>query len=211
MRTERVDVSTLTPYPGNPRRGNVSVIASSLATLGQYRPIVVQSATRYVLAGNHTLAAATMLGWDSIDVAWVDCDDATARRIVAADNRTSDLGGYDTEELLALLDDLPNLDGTGYEDDEVERLRTLIAEPLPAPATPGGVPAGSPEDEWVGLPDYEQPDRQSAFRCIVHFATEADADLFFDRLGTERRASLWWPEHDGLVGSNVHEVYVAER
>src|SRR3954462_6710578 len=108
MRTERVDVSTLTPYPGNPRRGNVSVIASSLATLGQYRPIVVRSGTRYVLAGNHTLAAAAMLGGDAIDVAWVDCDETTARRIVAADNRSSDLGEYDTDALLALLDELPN-------------------------------------------------------------------------------------------------------
>jgi ParB-like chromosome segregation protein Spo0J len=136
VRTERVDVSTLTPYPGNPRRGNVAAIASSLARLGQYRPIVVQTGTRYVLAGNHTLAAAAMLGWDAIDVAWVDCDETTARRIVAADNRTSDLGEYDTDELLALLDELPNLDGTGYADDEIEKLRALLAddEPETSPA-----------------------------------------------------------------------------
>ena len=65
---------------------------------GQYRPIVVNAGTktgryREVLAGNHTLAAALKLGWSHLAGSVVDVDDDTAARIVAADNRTAELGG----------------------------------------------------------------------------------------------------------------------
>ena len=53
-----VPLDTLRPYARNPRRGDVATIVESLRANGQYRPIVVRSSTREVLAGNHTLAAA---------------------------------------------------------------------------------------------------------------------------------------------------------
>jgi ParB-like chromosome segregation protein Spo0J len=150
MLAERVDVTTLEPYPGNPRRGNVAVIAASLSALGQYRPIVVQTGTRYVLAGNHTLAAAKQLGWEDIDVVWVDADEATARKIVAADNRASDLGEYDSAELLALLEDVEDLEGTGYEVADLAEL-VAIVNPEP-PASP------------VGFSEYDE-EIDTEYRC----------------------------------------------
>ncbi|MBH0778803.1 ParB N-terminal domain-containing protein [Nocardia bovistercoris] len=117
-----VAVKDLTQYPGNARRGDVPLIAESLKANGQYRPIVVQKSTGYVLAGNHTLQAAASLGWKQIDVHYVDVDDETARRIVLADNRTGDKGGYDVADLLALLEELPDLEGTGYTDADLADL-----------------------------------------------------------------------------------------
>ena len=95
-------VSELRPFHKNPRRGNVEMIAESLQINGQYRAIVVNVGTHTgrpleVLAGNHTLAAAKQLGWKQITATTVDVDDLAAARIVAADNRTADLGGYDDE------------------------------------------------------------------------------------------------------------------
>ena len=69
---ERVPVGSLEFFPGNARRGDVEAIARSLAENEQYAPIVVQRATRHVLAGNHTLKAAQSLGWPEIDVVFVD-------------------------------------------------------------------------------------------------------------------------------------------
>lgn len=117
----------LAPYHRNPRRGDVDAIAASLRRNGQYRPIVVNLGTHTgrpleVLAGNHTLAAARQLGWDRIAATTVDVDDHQAARIVAADNRTADLGGYDDDVLLELLQELPDLEGTGYNDDNLTRL-----------------------------------------------------------------------------------------
>lgn len=120
-----VDIDTVSPYPGNPRRGDVSAIANSLQAFGQYRPIVVQAATGHILAGNHTWRAAKQLGWVQIAVNRVDVDDAMARRIVAADNRTAELGDYDSAELAALLKTIAaedGLDATGYSDDDLAEL-----------------------------------------------------------------------------------------
>jgi hypothetical protein len=55
-----VDVDDLRPFPGNARRGDVGAIKTSLQTVGQYKPIVVNYATSgklgagTILAGNHT-------------------------------------------------------------------------------------------------------------------------------------------------------------
>ena len=118
----RVPIESLQPYPANPRRGDVDAIKRSLEHHGQYRPIVVNERTRQVLAGNHTLRAASELGWREIAATFVDVDDEQAARIVLVDNRTNDVAGYDDRELVELLQSLPDFDGTGYDDDDVEQL-----------------------------------------------------------------------------------------
>ena len=132
------DVNELASYHKNPRRGDVDVIARSLEVNSQYRPIVVNIGTHTgrpleVLAGNHTLAGARQLGWPTIQATTVDVDDLAAARIVAADNRTADLGGYDdtilAELLQQLADDDMGLDGTGYTDDALDALLALNAGP----------------------------------------------------------------------------------
>jgi ParB-like chromosome segregation protein Spo0J len=100
---------------------------------GQYRPIVVNRGTHTgrpseVLAGNHTLIAARDLGWEHIAVVWVDKDDDGAARVVAADNRTADLGSYDERLLAELLTDLPDLDGTGYDPGDLDALVALLED-----------------------------------------------------------------------------------
>lgn len=127
MQHRRMRVADLNPYHANPRRGDVAAIAASLEATGQYRPIVVNAGTLTgrafeVLAGNHTLAAARSLGWDRLDVVVLDVDDATARRIVLADNRTADLGGYDEGVLAELLAATDDLAGTGYDDADLTAL-----------------------------------------------------------------------------------------
>lgn len=120
--TVAVAPDALTPYPGNPRRGNVAAIAESLTTHGQYRPIVVNKRNNQVLAGNHTLEAAKQLGWEEIAVTYVDVNDEQAARIVLVDNRSNDLAGYDSADLAALLGELDGLDGTGYDQDDLDQL-----------------------------------------------------------------------------------------
>lgn len=96
-----VPIETVTLHPNNPRVGDVEAVAASLKRFGQMRPILIQASTRYVVAGNHLLRAARSLGWTELAVVVVDIDDATA--YLLADNRTSDLGGYDERLLAAIL------------------------------------------------------------------------------------------------------------
>ncbi|MGW7579802.1 ParB N-terminal domain-containing protein [Kitasatospora sp. NPDC054768] len=129
-----VPIGDLTRYHRNPRRGDVLAVAESLRVHGQFKPIVVNRGSftgrpNEILAGNHTWDAARERGWEQIAVSWVDVDDDAAAKIVIVDNRTSDLAGYDTELLADILGSLPDLDGTGYDQDAVDDLLDGIELP----------------------------------------------------------------------------------
>lgn len=134
--------SELALYHRNPRQGNTTTIASSLRANSQYKPVTVNRGTHTgrpfeVLAGNHTVMAIRDLAeqhpdderWQTVLVHIIDVDDDRAARIVAADNRTAELGGFDDRLLVELLADLPDLDGTGYDPGDLQALEDLIAGP----------------------------------------------------------------------------------
>ena len=125
----QVDIDSLTPYGRNPRVGDVAAIAKSLEVNGQFRPIVVRGNTREILAGNHTWKAAKSLGWYTIAVSYLwDVTDEEAARIVLADNRYSDLATYDSQALAELLQGLTELEGTGYEQADVDALLASLTD-----------------------------------------------------------------------------------
>ena len=123
-----VRITKLHFYPGNARRGDIDLIADSLRVNGQYKPIVVNKGTKApdlantILAGNHTVMAAQRLGWQDIDVHYVDLDAEACKRVVLVDNRSNDVSTYDVEELLNLATDLPSLDGTGFTQDAIDAM-----------------------------------------------------------------------------------------
>jgi ParB-like chromosome segregation protein Spo0J len=134
LELSNVKTSELRTFHLNPRKGDVASIRTSLRVNGQYRPIVANRGTHTgrkneVLAGNHTLLAARDEGWERIAVTWVDVDDDQCARIVAADNRTADLGSYDDAALVELLSGLDDLAGTGYDADALAELAAGLADP----------------------------------------------------------------------------------
>jgi len=122
-----VDIDSLLPLPGNPRKGNVEAIMASYRQFGQVKPIVVRpngDGTSTVIAGNHQLEAAKRLGWEKIAAIEYGGDEQSAVAFALADNRTVELGHTDPEllqdamvEIVDLYSDL--LDGLGW--DEFER------------------------------------------------------------------------------------------
>lgn len=140
---ETLPITDVHLYDRNPRHGDVQAIKSSMLANGIFRPIIVNKGTHtgkpnQVLAGNHSLKAMRELAsdnpddsrWSTIKVWMVDVDEEHAAKIVLADNRTADLGSYDNEELVGLLEGLKdNLDGTGYDEDDLSALLDLTAGP----------------------------------------------------------------------------------
>lgn len=172
---QKMLVGALSTFVGNPRRGNVELIARSLETNGQYRPIVVNAGTLTgrpleVLAGNHTLLAARSLGWESVDCSVIDVDEQRARAIVAADNRLSDLGEYDAQELHALLASLDDLDGTGYLAEDLAALERGLYPPEPR-TDPDDVPELPAEPVSQSGQVWALGDH----RLLVGSATDVDA------------------------------------
>lgn len=121
-----VPIESVTRYPGNPRKSNVTALAESLRLNTQYRPIVVQESTGHILVGNHTHEAAESLGWTHVAAEVIDVTDEKAREIVLFDNRAGDDSSYDDQALYALLaghvDDGFDLVATGYTVADVEVL-----------------------------------------------------------------------------------------
>lgn len=121
LTAQPIALDSITEHPDNARRGDVASIAASLQAHGQFAPIVVQQSTGYVIKGNHTTRAARSLGWTQLDAVVLDVDDDQAKRIMLADNRTSDRGGYDEASLTDLLASLEgDLSGTGYDDGDLD-------------------------------------------------------------------------------------------
>ena len=160
-----VPIEQLVPYPGNAKEHDLPTLRDSLRKHGQYKPVVVQRATGYVLAGNGTLAAAGAEGWTHLAAVYLDCDDDTARRINLVDNRAQELGGYDSAALAALLEPLTDtadmLAGTGYDLDDIDALLAQ-AEPF---ITPAGTDAA-----WA------ETDEQTAARADQLSAHQRKAD-----------------------------------
>lgn len=121
-------IEEVRPHPGNPRNGDVDAIMESITVNGFIAPVIAQSSTGHIVAGNHRYYALLELGAEQIPVIWLDVDDLAARRYLLADNRTSDLGNYDNAILVEILESIAAEDsllGTGYRDYDLEVLRHL--------------------------------------------------------------------------------------
>lgn len=113
-------------HPDNANVGNVDMIAESIRINGFYAPIIVQSTTGYIIAGNHRYQAAKKLGMTQVPVVYLDVNDDEAKRIMVADNRTTRLGHDDSELLASLLEDLGDTElglmGTGFTHADLQTL-----------------------------------------------------------------------------------------
>lgn len=135
-----VHVDSLLPLQGNPRISDVEAIAASLDEFGQLKPVVVRdngdgSAT--IIAGNHTVEAARLLGWDYVAAVNVaDFDEKRALTFALTDNRINELGSTDPallHQAIASVSDEYNdyLEYLGWDEFELaaldEQYDTLIA------------------------------------------------------------------------------------
>jgi ParB-like chromosome segregation protein Spo0J len=131
---EIVDAGSIQPHPDNARRGNLDAIRESIQVNGFYGACIVQRSTGHILVGNHRYMAAVDSGLTDIPVMWVDKTDAEARRLLLVDNRTTDLAGYDTAALVAILNDQAEQDdlpGTGWDDAALAALLAAIEDEPP--------------------------------------------------------------------------------
>jgi hypothetical protein len=140
-----VDVSTLTPHPANPRRGNVKAIAESIQRNGWHGVVVVQQemhdgddGKHRILVGAHRVQAAISIGMKEVPVQFRDVDDLDALRIVLADNRASDLATYDNDRLLENLKHIGDPQGTLFDLDAIETLTANAGQAEVAPEAPFG-------------------------------------------------------------------------
>jgi hypothetical protein len=211
MKLETLPIRELTLDPNNARKhdaDNLRILAESLKKFGQRKPIVINQAGQ-VVAGNGTLEAAKKLGWTKIEAVRVpeDWSPEMVRAFAIADNRTAELSEFDrvvlTEQLVELKEADFDLQALGFTETAIADFTRISTAQV----------SGSTDalKEWVGMPEFGNEKKNGEFHCVVHFATEADADEFFRVINKKKAKTFWYPESDGLVGSNVNEQYVVEE
>lgn len=143
----------LVVHERNPKAHDVEGIAGAIRRFGFMDPVVVDERTGKLAAGHGRLAALDVYrrraaageqGWTEppagIDVrgdvwlvpqviGWQSASDAEAEAALVALNRWTEVGGWDDEALLDLLQDLAADDalaGVGYDDDDLDELRARL-------------------------------------------------------------------------------------
>jgi hypothetical protein len=141
---ELVDLETLVPHPDNPKQHDLGLMRQSVGTFGYIEPIVVDGRTGFLISGHgrrDLLLDQRAKGEQPPDgvvldpssgrwlvpvvQGWASRSDAEARAALVTLNRTGEVGGWDKDKLLEVLqaasaDDL--LAVTGYTDADVARM-----------------------------------------------------------------------------------------
>lgn len=127
MQIETIPIESLVSDPANARvhgERNKRALRASLAAHGQVEPLIVQSGTMKVVAGNGRLECMKELGFKTVQCVLLKLSDTQAVSLAIALNRTAELATWDEHVLKNLLDSLPeeSIDGTGFEPLEIEAL-----------------------------------------------------------------------------------------
>lgn len=146
-----INIAMLHEHPENPRIGDDAAVSESIDENGWWGAILVQRSTGFILGGNTRFRVMKEAGETDIPGFWIDCDDTTAKKILLADNRTSDLAFYDDAALVSLLQSVKevagSIVGTGYDDDAYA---LLLAQTLGSGSgnSVGGTPAGDRQADY---------------------------------------------------------------
>jgi ParB-like chromosome segregation protein Spo0J len=191
---ELVPVEQLVEHPANPRRGDVDAIVAAIAANGWHGALLVQRSTRRVLAGNHRLRAARALGMPEVPVLWADVDELTARRILVADNRASDLGAFEAASLAALIAGASGADREGmlFTEADVALLlapdQDTVQQALSAGARRGAYEARGVRSLVLPYPVADYIRHSDALRALGAAWGAASLAATLDRLITEALA-----------------------
>lgn len=126
------NIDELTLDPENARKHSdvdIAAIMQSLQEFKQQTPIVVDDAD-IVVKGNGTMMAALKLGWTEIETIKTTLTGDQLRAYAIADNRTAELSQWNTETLIAQLNELEkNLQtAAGYSIDALDKLAAEVGK-----------------------------------------------------------------------------------
>lgn len=163
--------------PANPKRHDLAALGESVAVSGFVTPLVLNESDGLLLEGHGRLAWLLHVrdGGESVPdgvrvggggewlvpvVRGVHLAPDAARRFLVAANRTVELGGWDTDALVSLLQEIggseAGLSGTGFDEASLDELLASLADevmggsdPDAAPALGASPPRVSPGDLWA--------------------------------------------------------------
>lgn len=195
LKVKYTKTAELIPYVNNSRthsEAQIKQVASSIKEFGFTNPIIIDEGNT-ILAGHGRLQAAQLLGLEQVPTQSVEgWSEAKKKAYIIADNKLALNAGWDVELLKLELDAIGSLDFdvelTGFNDGEILNLNLDVE-----------IGEMNAEDEWDGMPEFDQPDATSFRKVIVHFENPDDVAEFFSIIGqsdTGKTKSTWFPEKE---------------
>ncbi len=206
-------------HPTNAKDHDLGAIMQSIRRFGFVAPVLVSADNRIVAGHGRVEALEAMKSaghevparirplendWAVPCVTGLTFDDAASERAyLIADNRLTDLGGWDQaallNELAALYGEPGGLTGTGYDAEDLDALNGLVNAPRLAPTEA----ANDPNAVYEGMPEFINEDASGKYRITVHIETEEHLADLAARLGqklTDRTRSIWHPYKPWIDG-----------
>jgi len=124
LKVYTVSISDIEPHPKNSRLhddDNIKAIMRSLEAFGQRTPIVL-GCDNYIIKGCGTWLSAQRLGWKTIQIVKADLSPEEEIAYAIADNKTSDMSDFDYDVLAESLQELDDMEVTGFQEYELEPL-----------------------------------------------------------------------------------------
>lgn len=175
-----------------------------LSEVGIVQNIIVNDRTGHLVDGHLRVQLAYQDNQPTVPVTHVDLSEDEEREILATLDPIAALATTDAAKLDELLRDVQSGEAG---------VQAMLAEL----AEKNGVipPTFDASQEWVGMPEFEHPDINSAFQVVVHFASAEDVDAFERLIGqtvprkSKVASSIWYPEAEQL--SNQGLGYMADE
>jgi len=158
MNVVRVPIGSIKPHPRNYRghpAEQVEHIRASLRQYGQYRPIVVSN-DGYILAGEGVWTACNAEGYETVETVPQPFGhaDPRAEKLLVLDNEVSRAAIDDDKALATLLASIQQtegLEGTGWDDEGLDKLIGEVAAEDFAGGCDIGRELGETEEEYVDV------------------------------------------------------------
>ena len=144
LEVKTVPLSSLHPFPGNPRRHgpDIDALVKSVAHYGWTNPILIQRGTGRIIAGHGRYEAAKKAGLAEVPVIELDLDDRDASAYTMADNKLAENSEWDfkllQENLCELDDGAFDMALTGFGEEELKKM--VDWEPLATTPSDGKIP-----------------------------------------------------------------------
>ena len=189
------DIVNVIPNPSNPNRhsdSQIGLLARIIRNQGWRSPIVISRRSGFVVKGHGRLEAAKLLQVQSVPIDYQEYEtEASEWADMVADNKIAELAEVSKQDLKEILDGLGSIEGfdmtlTGYDEQEISALIDQVEE------------AGTPADEWEGMPEFNNPAK--GFNTVsIHFKTKDRLEEFCKLTGLEIKESTkfsWFPSSD---------------
>lgn len=181
-----INTNEIKPHPKNRNKHSkeqIERLKKIISYSGFRNPLIISNQSGYLISGHARLHAAIEMGLEKVPVIFQDFDDEEMEyQHLTADNA---IALWAELEMPSIHYDITQLNELF--DKELLGLRNsikIIDEKF------------DPSKEWVGMPEFNQPNEMSYRKVIVHFENEEDVKTFFKLIGqndTGKTKSIWFP------------------